>query len=160
MENPSSMQTMLPDSAAHRLLAAARWAKIYGLLLCIFSGFGLLMMLFSLTAIASFSSFFGGREMGLIYFIFFVYMLVLAFMLYLNIQLVFFGRDIKTAILSGDDGYLETGFDRLARYFKIISILMISLVVISLAFGLIMAIVGGASALSAPDTPVYPKTSF
>lgn len=89
MENPSSLQTMLPDSAAHRLLAAARWAKIYGLLLCIFSGFGLLMMLFSLTAIASFSSFFGGREMGLIYFIFFVYMLVLALMLYLNIQLVF-----------------------------------------------------------------------
>ena len=117
------------------------------------------MMLFSLTAIASFSSFLvAGNGPDLFYL--FVYMLVFALMLYLNIQLVFFGRDIKTAVLSDDDGYLETGFDRLARYFKIISILMISLVVISLAFGLIMAIVGGASALSAPDTPVYPKTSF
>lgn len=160
MENTSALGNTLTETAAQRLLAAARWAKIYGLLLCVFSGFGLVMMLISLTAIASFSSFVGGGQMGLIYFVFFAYMVVLGFMLYLNIQLVYFGSDIKSGLHSGDDSYLETGFARLARYFKIISILMISIVAISLLFGLLMTIIGGSAALMAPDTPNYPKTTF
>jgi hypothetical protein len=160
MENTSALGNTLTETAAQRLLAAARWAKIYGLLLCVFSGFGLVMMLISLTALASFSSFVGDGKMGFIYLIFFAYMAVLGFMLYLNIQLVYFGGDIKSGLYSGDDSYLENGFARLGRYFKIISILMISLVAISIFFGLLMAIIGGSSALMAPDTPEYPKTSF
>ena len=160
MENLTHLQNSLSETATLRLLSAARWARIYGLILCVFSGLGIAMLLISLTAVASFATMMGGREIGLIYLGFVLYLVMLAFMLYLNFQLVIFGRDIKTAINAGDDQYMENGFARLTRYFKIISILMISFVVVGIILGVAMALIGGMGALTAPETPVYPQNHF
>ena len=160
MEDFAKMQNTLSEMAATRLLSAARWARIYGLIMCVFSGFGLVMMLISLTALTSFSSLMGRGEMGLVYGMFFIYLVVLVFMLYLNYQLVIFGSDIKNGVSSADEQYLENGFARLARYFKIISILMIAMVVMVLLSFLLMLTLGGMGALMTPDAPPYPQNGF
>ena len=160
MEDFAKMQNTLSEMVTTRLLSAARWARIYGLIMCVFSGFGLVMMLVSLTALTSFSSLMGKGEMGLVYGMFFIYLVVLVFMLYLNYQLVIFGSDIKNGVSSADEQYLENGFTRLARYFKIISMLMIAMVVMVLRSFLLMLTIGGMGALMAPDAPAYPQNGF
>ena len=160
MEDFAKMQNTLSEMVTTRLLSAARWARIYGLIMCVFSGFGLVMMLVSLTALTSFSSLMGKGEMGLVHGMFFIYLVVLVFMLYLNYQLVIFGSDIKNGVSSADEQYLENGFTRLARYFKIISMLMIAMVVMVLLSFLLMLTIGGMGALMAPDAPAYPQNGF
>ncbi|MBK7787567.1 MAG: hypothetical protein IPJ54_03100 [Saprospiraceae bacterium] len=160
MEDFAKTQNTLSEMAATRLLSAARWARIYGLIMCVFSGLGLVMLLLSITALVSFSSLIGGREMGVVSGMFFIYIVVLVFMLYLNYQLVIFGGNIKNGIHSGDELFLENGFARLSQYFKIISMLMLAVVIlVALSFLMVLAI-GGIGALMAPDAPVYPKDSF
>ncbi len=157
MEDGFPLQSRLGETTVKKLLSAAQWARVYGSILCVFSGMGLIGLLFTLTALASFSSAMGGKEAGLFYLALFLYLIVLAFMLYLNVQLVFFGRDVKAGVYGDNEALLEVGFSRLARYFKIISILMISLIVmVVFVYALVLAAgIGGAT-----DTPPYPKNHF
>lgn len=157
MEDDFPLQSSLGETTVKKLLSAAQWARVYGSILCVFSGMGLIGLLFSLTALASFSSVMGSKEAGLFYLALFLYLIVLAIMLYLNVQLVFFGRDVKAGVYGDNEHLLEVGFSRLARYFKIISILMISLIVmVVFVYALVLtAGIGGAT-----DAPPYPKNHF
>lgn len=159
MGDSSKVPVSLSDLAAEKLLVAARWAKVYGWILCFISGLTLLVFLLSLFALSSFSSFMEGNALVLACFVFFIYFLFFALLFYLNYQLVVFGREIKEGVCSGNDRFMERGLGRLSTYFKIISLLMIGVLILAFLIYPWYLMVG-LDGLMTPDAPDFPDETF
>ena len=114
MENLLHCKPCCPDSAAHRLLVAARWAKNLWPLLCIFSGFLLAHDVVFLTAIASFFLFWWLKWAWFILsFLFTCWCLFLCF----SPTFSRFGRDIKRLFYRMTTVILKPALIVMARLF-------------------------------------------
>lgn len=142
--NPVSTGLTINESVKADLLSAAKWAKFLCIVGCIGVGImviaGILMMVFGTMASSLFSNMPLGAAMG------FIYLILAAIYIYPLIKGFQFANGVKAACLTNNEQELARGFaglNALLRFTGILTIIILSIYVIILIFG-----VGVAAAIS------------
>jgi hypothetical protein len=143
-QGPAAMT--VTEGMKNDLLSAAKWAKFLCIVGCVAVAIIVLLAIFMMFFGAMASKIFAGTPFGAA--VGFLYLIVAALYIYPLIKGFQFANATKAACLSNDEQQLArgiAGLNDLLKYMGVLTIIVLSLYVIALIFGLGIAAIGLAA---------------